>query len=213
MVLEAGVPDQGASLLGELCSRLQTVDFSLYPQVREERGDASSPVTLIRALTKLMRASSLWPHLVLITSHFLNHHMVGLVFQHVNLEITQTSLSIHLSVGVQVTSMSSYDQGLNAGLLNCREILYHRSHQGSMAPHSSLLAWRIPWTEEPGRLQSTGSHRVGHHRSNLTRLGHCEQCCSEHWVNISFQLEVSPFLDICQRVRLLDYMVDLFLVF
>ena len=31
-----------------------------------------------------------------------------------------------------------------------------------MAPHSSTLAWKIPWTEEPGRLQSMGSHRVGH---------------------------------------------------
>ena len=31
----------------------------------------------------------------------------------------------------------------------------------SVATHSSLLAWRIPWTEEPGGLQSTGSHRVG----------------------------------------------------
>ena len=31
-----------------------------------------------------------------------------------------------------------------------------------MAIHSSILAWRIPWTEEPGRLQSMGSHRVGH---------------------------------------------------
>ena len=31
-----------------------------------------------------------------------------------------------------------------------------------MAPHSSILAWRIPWMEEPGRLQSTGSQRVGH---------------------------------------------------
>ena len=31
-----------------------------------------------------------------------------------------------------------------------------------MAPHSSALAWKIPWTEEPGRLQSTGSLRVGH---------------------------------------------------
>ena len=29
-----------------------------------------------------------------------------------------------------------------------------------MATHSSILAWRIPWTEEPGRLQSTGSQRV-----------------------------------------------------
>ena len=32
----------------------------------------------------------------------------------------------------------------------------------AMAPHSSALAWKIPWTEEPGRLQSTGSLRVGH---------------------------------------------------
>ena len=31
-----------------------------------------------------------------------------------------------------------------------------------MAPHSSILAWRIPWTEEPGGLQSMGSQRVGH---------------------------------------------------
>ena len=31
-----------------------------------------------------------------------------------------------------------------------------------MATHSSILAWRIPWTEEPGRLQSMGSLRVGH---------------------------------------------------
>ena len=30
-----------------------------------------------------------------------------------------------------------------------------------MATHSNTLAWRIPWTEEPGRLQSTGSQRVG----------------------------------------------------
>ena len=31
-----------------------------------------------------------------------------------------------------------------------------------MAPHSSTLAWKIPWMEEPGRLQSMGSRRVGH---------------------------------------------------
>ena len=31
-----------------------------------------------------------------------------------------------------------------------------------MATHSSILAWEIPWTEEPGGLQSTGSQRVGH---------------------------------------------------
>ena len=31
-----------------------------------------------------------------------------------------------------------------------------------MATHSSVLAWRIPWTQEPGGLQSMGSQRVGH---------------------------------------------------
>ena len=31
-----------------------------------------------------------------------------------------------------------------------------------MVKHSSILAWRIPWTEEPGKLQSLGSQRVGH---------------------------------------------------
>ena len=33
-----------------------------------------------------------------------------------------------------------------------------------MATHSSVLAWRIPWTEEPGGLQLTGSQRVGHNQ-------------------------------------------------
>ena len=32
----------------------------------------------------------------------------------------------------------------------------------AMAPHSGTLAWKIPWTQEPGRLQSRGSQRVGH---------------------------------------------------
>ena len=36
-----------------------------------------------------------------------------------------------------------------------------------MATHSSILAWKIPWTEEPGRLQFMGSQRIGHDWSNL----------------------------------------------
>ena len=35
-----------------------------------------------------------------------------------------------------------------------------RSPEEGMATYSGILAWKIPWTEEPGRLQSTGSHRV-----------------------------------------------------
>ena len=36
-----------------------------------------------------------------------------------------------------------------------------------MATHSSTLAWKIPWTEKPGRLQSMGSQRVGHDLETL----------------------------------------------
>ena len=45
----------------------------------------------------------------------------------------------------------------------------------SMAIHSRILAWRTPWTEKPGRLQSMGSQRVGRDWSNLacTHLGGC----------------------------------------
>ena len=46
------------------------------------------------------------------------------------------------------------DAGSNPGL--------GKSPGGGMATHSSILAWRIPWTEEPGRQQSIGSQRVGH---------------------------------------------------
>ena len=41
--------------------------------------------------------------------------------------------------------------------LGCEDLL-----EKEMATHSSTLAWKIPWTEEPGRLQSMGSQRVGH---------------------------------------------------
>ena len=37
-----------------------------------------------------------------------------------------------------------------------------RCSEKAMTPHSSPLAWKIPWKEEPGRLQSMGSLRVGH---------------------------------------------------
>ena len=39
---------------------------------------------------------------------------------------------------------------------------FSTSLEKAMAPHSSTLAWKIPWMEEPGGLQSMGSLRVGH---------------------------------------------------
>ena len=40
----------------------------------------------------------------------------------------------------------------------------------AMAPHSRTLAWKIPWTEEPGGLQSMGSGRLGHDRATSLSL-------------------------------------------
>ena len=44
-----------------------------------------------------------------------------------------------------------------------RSLVWEDSLEKGMAVHSSILAWRIPWTEEPGGLWSMGSQRVGHH--------------------------------------------------
>ena len=43
-----------------------------------------------------------------------------------------------------------------------RSLCWEDPLEKGMAIHSSILAWRTPWTEEPGGLQSTGSQRVGH---------------------------------------------------
>ena len=63
--------------------------------------------------------------------------MAGLTFMHVNLDLWGFCLEV-------------------------REV-----SEKAMAPHSSTLAWKIPWMEEPGRLQSMGSLRVGHDWSDL----------------------------------------------
>ena len=67
-----------------------------------------------------------------------------------------------------------------------------------MAIHSSTLAWKIPWTEEPGRLQSMGSQRVGHewaaeHTQLRINMGSSEFCfCKFAW-NLRIVFLFSPF--------------------
>ena len=46
--------------------------------------------------------------------------------------------------------------------MRVRSLSWEDPLEKEMATHSSILAWRIPWREEPSRLQSTGSQRVGH---------------------------------------------------
>ena len=62
------------------------------------------------------------------------------------------SLNAVLSVRDSLGLLDSFHQCL----------FYDPCKEKAMAPHSSTLAWKLPWTEEPGRLQSMGSIRVGH---------------------------------------------------
>ena len=56
-----------------------------------------------------------------------------------------------------------------------------RGHlEKEMATHSSILAWGIPWTEEPGGLLLTGSHRVGHDRRDLACMHASEKAMATH---------------------------------
>ena len=56
--------------------------------------------------------------------------------------------------------------GFTVGMLpiygNCDWVAFIQCLEKAMAPHSSTLAWQIPWREEPGGLQSMGSLGVGH---------------------------------------------------
>jgi len=64
--------------------------------------------------------------------------------------LIQSLLSVRIRSQLHALKTSN-----NSGLNKVRE--------KAMAPHSSTPAWKIPWTEEPGRLQFMGSLRVGHH--------------------------------------------------
>ena len=59
---------------------------------------------------------------------------------------------------------SGEESACNAGDIRgiVQSLGWEDSLEEGMATHSSILAWRIPWTERPGGLQSIGSQRVGH---------------------------------------------------
>ena len=71
-----------------------------------------------------------------------------------NLGLSMLSLFIKVHYNTEHMWNSIYFTNIFPGVLLWKE--------KAVAPHSSTLAWKIPWTEEPGRLQSMGSLRVGH---------------------------------------------------
>ena len=60
------------------------------------------------------------------------------------------------------TVPGAWDVIKNIGIDAVLTAVYGPSSEKAIAPHPSTLAWKIPWTEEPGRPQSMGSLRVRH---------------------------------------------------
>ena len=78
-----------------------------------------------------------------------------------------------------------------------------------MATHSSVLAWKIPWTGEPGGLPSMGSHRVGHERRDLAAAAAAAAAAGVFWKSVRIRepyisgLHIFPVVQISsiQRVQ------------
>ena len=84
-----------------------------------------------------------------VLDNYLYHYTTSTTTTHGGLSHTARGWS--LGTGEAASPLSSFYK---------EEPQAHR--EKAMATHSSTLAWKIPWTEEPGRLQSTGSLRIGH---------------------------------------------------
>ena len=73
-----------------------------------------------------------------------------------------------------------------------------------MTTHSSILAWKIPWTEEPSRLQSMGSQRVGHDSvTNTFIISYIIKCIHTN-MNDKFQkiqIKTRSLLGVCPEMK------------
>ena len=99
----------------------------------------------------------------------MNHSTPGLPVHHQLLEFTQTHIhqvsdAIQPSHPLSAPSPLAPNPSQHQGLRCTRNFTLSYNHlpEKAMAPYSSTLAWKIPRMEEPGRLQSMGSLRVGH---------------------------------------------------
>ena len=77
-----------------------------------------------------------------------------------------------------------------------------------MATHSSILASRIPWTEEPGGLQSIGPQRFGHECSDLAGTHACTWFITVKWVKCNASNVMQRQLWVYRRTSPLTFVID-----
>ena len=81
--------------------------------------------------------------------------------------------------------------------MGVRSLSWEDPLEEGMAAHSSILAWRIPWTEEPGGLQSVGLQRVKRDGSDFTHTHtHTSKYCLPQKIGASFKGEIFPYPEI-----------------
>ena len=102
--------------------------------------------------------------------------MLGFVFQSI-VKTWQNTTQLHKLFALDIATMFLLWASLVAQMvknlpgmqeIRTRSLGEEDSLEKGMATHSSIFAWRIPWTEEPGRLQSSRLQRVGHNWQWLT---------------------------------------------
>ena len=71
------------------------------------------------------------------------------------------------------------------------------SLENGVANHFSILAWRIPWTEEPGELQSMGLQRVGHNWNDSACMHVCVYVCIYIYVCIYMYICICMYIYMC----------------
>ena len=81
-----------------------------------------------------------------------------------------------------------------------------------MATHSSIFAWRIPWTEEPGRLQSIGSQRVGHQLKRLNTHIQWKENGLCNKTDLIFHLWLHHLLTLCPYACYITSWISEFLI-
>ena len=137
--------EQIATALSEVCNILQ--QYQWFSTLEEW---TSSMIVILSTdiihLREKRRLRSPFTHVVSLSS-----------FNEWGLAIVQWELKIKVNIVVWKLVIGNEDN-----LDNLYGVL-----EKAMATHSSTLAWKIPWMEEPGRLQSIGSHRVRHDWSDL----------------------------------------------
>ena len=123
--------------------------------------------------------------------------MWGFTVHHQLLELAPTH--VHL-----VSDPIQSSHSLLSHSVDWSNLAFVHALEKEMATHSSILAWRIPGTEEPGGLPSTGSHRIRHDRSNLAAAAASLETMPPSYNKVKIQVTCPWALYACVRVEWID---------